>query len=288
MAEAVQPHLRQLLLPRCPCHASRRPARRDGSFITATDERDGHGRRVRVDERGQRQSTARVWAARRRDARPAWRRRDGRSGGRRPAPDLAGFGVAGWRRAASAGHELRQRRREPLGPRRQATSAARDLRVGPGAGACRRARRPRLCPEHRRRLAHRFPARRRPAQSALRLAGRARRWGRSRTGGISPDGSKLVVTQRGTNELAIFAVGADGRLRGLHVMASSGPTPYGFAFAPDGTLIVTEAFGAQRGRPPRPRTHRRAARSRRYRARSATAAARSAGPSPRTTAAMRS
>jgi DNA-binding beta-propeller fold protein YncE len=64
--------------------------------------------------------------------------------------------------------------------------------------------------------------------------------------GISPDGSKLVVTQRGTDELAIFAVGADGRLRGPHVMASSGPTPYGFAFAPDGTLIVTEAFGAQR------------------------------------------
>jgi hypothetical protein len=29
---------------------------------------------------------------------------------------------------------------------------------------------------------------------------------------------------------------------------SSGPTPYGFAFAPDGTLIVTEAFGAQTGK----------------------------------------
>jgi 6-phosphogluconolactonase len=66
--------------------------------------------------------------------------------------------------------------------------------------------------------------------------------------GFSPDGSKLVVTQRGTDELAIFGVGADGRLRGPHVMASSGPTPYGFAFAPAGTLIVTEAFGAQRGK----------------------------------------
>jgi len=66
--------------------------------------------------------------------------------------------------------------------------------------------------------------------------------------GFSPDGSKLVVTQRGTDELAVFAVDGDGRLSGLHVMASSGPTPYGFAFAPDGTLIVAEAFGAQRGK----------------------------------------
>jgi len=66
--------------------------------------------------------------------------------------------------------------------------------------------------------------------------------------GFSPDGSKLVVTQRGTDELAMFAVGPDGRLGGRHVMASSGPTPYGFAFAADGTLIVTEAFGAQRGK----------------------------------------
>jgi 6-phosphogluconolactonase len=66
--------------------------------------------------------------------------------------------------------------------------------------------------------------------------------------GFSPDGSKLVVTQRGTDELAIFAVGPDGLLGGRHVVASSGPTPYGFAFAPDGTLVVTEAFGAQRGK----------------------------------------
>src|SRR5262249_19870157 len=31
-------------------------------------------------------------------------------------------------------------------------------------------------------------------------------------------------------------------------IVSSGATPYGFAFAPDGTLVVTEAFGAQKGR----------------------------------------
>jgi len=39
---------------------------------------------------------------------------------------------------------------------------------------------------------------------------------------------------------------------------SSGPTPYGFAVAADGTLVVTEAFGAQVGRAPRRRTARRA------------------------------
>ena len=66
--------------------------------------------------------------------------------------------------------------------------------------------------------------------------------------GFSPDGSKLVVTQRGTNQLAVFTVNADGRLGAPHVLPSSGPTPYGFAFAPDGTLVVTEAFGAQRGK----------------------------------------
>jgi 6-phosphogluconolactonase len=66
--------------------------------------------------------------------------------------------------------------------------------------------------------------------------------------GLSPDGSKLVVTERGTNQLAVFAVAADGRLSAPHVLPSSGPTPYGFAFAPNGALVVTEAFGAQKGK----------------------------------------
>jgi 6-phosphogluconolactonase len=66
--------------------------------------------------------------------------------------------------------------------------------------------------------------------------------------GISPDGSKLVVTERGANQLAVFAVAADGRLSPPDVLPSSGPTPYGFAFAPNGTLVVTEAFGAQPGK----------------------------------------
>jgi 6-phosphogluconolactonase (cycloisomerase 2 family) len=65
--------------------------------------------------------------------------------------------------------------------------------------------------------------------------------------GLSPDGSTLVVTNRGTDSLAAFPVGEDGRLGNPREIASSGPTPYGFAFAGE-TLVVTEAFGAQVGK----------------------------------------
>jgi 6-phosphogluconolactonase len=64
--------------------------------------------------------------------------------------------------------------------------------------------------------------------------------------GFSPDGSTLVVTNRGTNSLTVFPIGMDGRLGEPREIPSSGPTPYGFAFAGE-TLVVTEAFGAQVG-----------------------------------------
>jgi 6-phosphogluconolactonase (cycloisomerase 2 family) len=66
--------------------------------------------------------------------------------------------------------------------------------------------------------------------------------------GFTPDGSKVVVTERGTNAIAFYAVGSDGRLGDPQVTPSSGPTPYGFAFANGGVLVVTEAFGAQKGK----------------------------------------
>ena len=66
--------------------------------------------------------------------------------------------------------------------------------------------------------------------------------------GFTPDGSTLVVTQRGTNAIALYPVDDSGRLGEEQVQPSSGPTPYGFAFTGGGTLIVTEAFGAQVGR----------------------------------------
>jgi 6-phosphogluconolactonase (cycloisomerase 2 family) len=66
--------------------------------------------------------------------------------------------------------------------------------------------------------------------------------------GFTPDGSRLVVTDRGGNSIALYAVDAEGRLGTPGVQDSSGPTPYGFAFASNGTLVVTEAFGAQKGK----------------------------------------
>ena len=66
--------------------------------------------------------------------------------------------------------------------------------------------------------------------------------------GFTPDGSALVVTERGTNSVVVFPVGQDGLLGEPAKIASSGPTPYGFAFGADGALIVTEAFGAEKGK----------------------------------------
>jgi 6-phosphogluconolactonase len=66
--------------------------------------------------------------------------------------------------------------------------------------------------------------------------------------GFSPDGAKLVVTERGTNAISFHEVRADGTLGEAQSAPSSGPTPYGFAFAGAGTLVVTEAFGAEKGK----------------------------------------
>jgi len=66
--------------------------------------------------------------------------------------------------------------------------------------------------------------------------------------GFAPDGKTLVVTQRGTNSIVVFAVDDAGYLGDPREVPSSGPTPYGFAFAGAGTLVVTEAFGAQVGK----------------------------------------
>jgi len=66
--------------------------------------------------------------------------------------------------------------------------------------------------------------------------------------GFTPDGSSLVVTQRGTNSIAIFPLRDDSLLGEPEESPSAGPTPYGFAFGADGALVVTEAFGAQKGK----------------------------------------
>ncbi|HEV3407874.1 MAG TPA: beta-propeller fold lactonase family protein [Gaiellaceae bacterium] len=66
--------------------------------------------------------------------------------------------------------------------------------------------------------------------------------------GFAPDGSRLIVTDRGTNSIVVYSVEADGRLGDAATSPSSGPTPYGFAFGRGGTLVVTEAFGAEKGK----------------------------------------
>jgi 6-phosphogluconolactonase len=66
--------------------------------------------------------------------------------------------------------------------------------------------------------------------------------------GFAPDGSALVVTDRASNAIVVFPVGADGRLGDPSTTTSAGPTPYGFAFAAGHTLVVTEAFGAAKGK----------------------------------------
>jgi 6-phosphogluconolactonase len=65
--------------------------------------------------------------------------------------------------------------------------------------------------------------------------------------GFSPDGSMVVITERGTDSIVTYEVASDGTFGASSDIASEGPTPYGFAFTSGGTLVVTEAFGAEKG-----------------------------------------
>jgi hypothetical protein len=64
---------------------------------------------------------------------------------------------------------------------------------------------------------------------------------------FSPDGELLVVTERATNLIDTYVVDEDGRATGPVSHASSGTTPFGFAFSKRGDLIVSEANGAPGG-----------------------------------------
>jgi 6-phosphogluconolactonase (cycloisomerase 2 family) len=59
--------------------------------------------------------------------------------------------------------------------------------------------------------------------------------------GFDDDGSTVIVTERATNRIDTYPVGADGRLLGPFVHASAGPTPFGFAVDKRNTLLVSEA-----------------------------------------------
>lgn len=65
--------------------------------------------------------------------------------------------------------------------------------------------------------------------------------------GFTPDGSAIIVTERGTDSISAIPVNGDGTLGTRRTVASAGPTPYGFAVTAGGSLVVTEAFRAQKG-----------------------------------------
>jgi 6-phosphogluconolactonase len=64
---------------------------------------------------------------------------------------------------------------------------------------------------------------------------------------FSPDGSMIVITERGTDSIETYEVAADGTFGASRTVPSQGPTPYGFAFTSGGALVVTEAFRAEKG-----------------------------------------
>ena len=61
--------------------------------------------------------------------------------------------------------------------------------------------------------------------------------------GFSTDGDVLLVTEKATNKLTSYRVRRDGRIDAPVVTASSGITPFGFAFDRRGHALVSEAFG---------------------------------------------
>src|SRR5215210_4428733 len=50
---------------------------------------------------------------------------------------------------------------------------------------------------------------------------------------FSPDGSGVVITQRGTDSVVTYEVAPDDTFGASSEVASEGPTPYGFAFTSD-------------------------------------------------------
>jgi 6-phosphogluconolactonase (cycloisomerase 2 family) len=58
---------------------------------------------------------------------------------------------------------------------------------------------------------------------------------------FSPDGSKLIVTERQTSKIDVFSVASDGSLSNPVVNGDQGVEPFGASFAPSGALLVSEA-----------------------------------------------
>lgn len=61
---------------------------------------------------------------------------------------------------------------------------------------------------------------------------------------FSPDGRRLIVTEKSTNLLGVYAVSAGGAVSAPTFAASAGGTPFGFAFGHRSQLFVSEAAGS--------------------------------------------
>jgi len=60
---------------------------------------------------------------------------------------------------------------------------------------------------------------------------------------FNPAGDMLMVTERLTNMIDVYAVDGEGIAQGPAVYPSHGVTPFGFAFGRRGQVFVSEAFG---------------------------------------------
>lgn len=58
---------------------------------------------------------------------------------------------------------------------------------------------------------------------------------------FTPDGTRLLVTEKGTDLIDVFDVQADGSTTGPLPQHSTGHTPFGFTFFPNEIVVVTEA-----------------------------------------------
>jgi len=64
---------------------------------------------------------------------------------------------------------------------------------------------------------------------------------------FSPDGELLLVTEKGTGMIDLFAIGDEGRILAQAAEPSNNQTPFGFSFGRGRTAIVSEAAGGAPG-----------------------------------------
>ena len=60
---------------------------------------------------------------------------------------------------------------------------------------------------------------------------------------FTPDGQELIVTEKGTNLIDVFNVLPSGQTEFRRAFLSRGITPFGFAFGPADSVIISEATG---------------------------------------------